>query len=277
MWYRHTSDRQRGTVKKCSRPSGLLVRLWRRLRCSLLVWNDQSSLLAPRVAANDFARGSNQTTALVPCPVNCFHSTPGDSPGGKPETVHNVRVTFLNDAGERLAGILDLPASVPRAFALFAHCFTCGKNLKSAANISSAMAAADIAVLRFDFTGLGQSEGDFSDSSFSSNVGDLVAAARFLQKEYESPALLVGHSLGGTAVLQAASRIPSAVAVATIGSPASPEHVVKLFGDARDDIETRGFAKYIWRADRSPSAASSSTTCGNMIWRTPLRDCAKRC
>jgi putative redox protein len=154
--------------------------------------------------------------------------------------MHNIEVRFLNDAGTSLAGILDLPASTPRAFALFAHCFTCGKNLKSATNISAAMTAADIAVLRFDFTGLGQSEGDFAATSFSSNVSDLVAAARFLEAEYEAPSILVGHSLGGTAVLEAAHEIPSALAVATIGSPADPEHVTRLFGDARGDIEAHG-------------------------------------
>lgn len=157
--------------------------------------------------------------------------------------MQNIKTSFLNDAGHRLAGILDLPASRPRAFALFAHCFTCGKDLKSAANISAAMTAADIGVLRFDFTGLGQSGGEFTDTSFSSNVADLLAAAKFLESEYEAPAILVGHSLGGTAVLQAAPRIPSAVAVATIGAPASPEHVARLFGASRVDIEARGVAE----------------------------------
>ncbi len=153
------------------------------------------------------------------------------------------KVSFPNPDGESLSGILSMPAGPPRAYALFAHCFTCGKNLKSAARLSDALTGAGIAVLRFDFTGLGQSEGDFSKTSFSSNVADLVAAARFLEREYAAPGILLGHSLGGTAVLQAAPDVPSAVAVATIGSPADPEHVLGLLGDARAEIESAGAAE----------------------------------
>ena len=152
----------------------------------------------------------------------------------------NVR--FQNDRGESLAGILDLPDSTPAAFALFAHCFTCSKNLKAAGHLSRALVAANIAVLRFDFTGLGQSEGEFADSSFSSNVEDLLAAARYLEAEHAAPQLLVGHSLGGTAVLQAASDVPSAVAVATIGSPSSPTHVAHMFEESRPELERDGEA-----------------------------------
>lgn len=152
----------------------------------------------------------------------------------------NVR--FENDHGESLAGILDLPDTEPAAFALFAHCFTCSKNLKAAAHLSRALVDANIAVLRFDFTGLGQSEGEFADTSFSSNVEDLLAATRYLSEQYAPPQLLLGHSLGGTAVLQAAMDVPSAVAVATIGSPSTPTHVAHMFEAARTELETDGEA-----------------------------------
>ncbi len=153
----------------------------------------------------------------------------------------NVR--FKNPGGESLAGILDLPDSPPTAFALFAHCFTCSKNLKAATHLSRALVDAGFAVLRFDFTGLGQSEGEFADTSFSSNVGDLLAAADYLADEHSAPQLLIGHSLGGTAVLQAAGSIPSALAVATIGSPSTPTHVAHMFEDAREELDARGEAE----------------------------------
>ncbi len=157
--------------------------------------------------------------------------------------MQTITVQFPNGAGEMLAGILDRPPGRPRAHALFAHCFTCSKDLKSAGNISQALVAAGYAVLRFDFTGLGSSDGDFADSSFSTNISDLLAAARFLDEEYEAPRLLLGHSLGGTAILRAAHDIPSAVAVATIGSPADPAHVTRLLGDSRAELEARGQAE----------------------------------
>lgn len=166
----------------------------------------------------------------------------GNETTGEP-LMQNQRIVFHNDRGEKLSGLLDLPAGVPRAFALFAHCFTCSKNLKGAINISRSLTDAGIAVLRFDFTGLGQSEGDFADSNFSSNVSDLLAAARYLEAEHEAPAILIGHSLGGTAVLQAAPELRSAVAVATIGSPADPAHVRHLFADAASDLEALGEAE----------------------------------
>lgn len=153
------------------------------------------------------------------------------------------KVRFSNDDGQALAGLLDAPAGRPRAYAVFAHCFTCSKNLKASAHITRALVNAGIAVLRFDFTGLGESEGEFADTSFSGNVADLVAAARFLEKEYDAPALLFGHSLGGTAMLLAARHIPSAVAVATIGSPAHPSHVKNQFTGVLDEIAARGEAR----------------------------------
>ena len=153
------------------------------------------------------------------------------------------KVTFPNDDGNALAGLLDQPDGAVRGYALFAHCFTCSKNLKAAANVSRALAASGIAVLRFDFTGLGQSEGTFADTNFSGNVSDLLAAASFLEREYSAPAILVGHSLGGTAVLQAAAKLPAAVAVATIGAPAEAAHVTALFAEAEPALRQKGVAR----------------------------------
>ena len=157
--------------------------------------------------------------------------------------MQNLNVNFENDTGQELSGVLSLPTGAPRAYALFAHCFTCSKNLKAATNISRSLNEAGIAVLRFDFTGLGQSEGEFADTNFSSNVTDLLAAARYLAEHHEAPAILVGHSLGGTAILQAATSIPSAVAVATIGSPSDPAHVAAMFAGATEELEVKGEAE----------------------------------
>jgi putative redox protein len=157
--------------------------------------------------------------------------------------MQNEKVTFENHEGQALSGLLALPETPPQAYALFAHCFTCSKNLKAATNIARALADSGIAVLRFDFTGLGQSEGDFADTNFSSNVTDLLAAVRFLAENYAAPEVLVGHSLGGTAVLQAAADVPSAVAVATIGSPSDPEHVRHLFAGAEEALRDEGVAE----------------------------------
>ena len=154
------------------------------------------------------------------------------------------KISFKNPNGENLSARLDLPLTgEPVAFALFAHCFTCSKNLRAVGNISEALNREGIAVLRFDFTGLGESEGDFADTNFSSNVADLIAAARFLEKEYQSPKILIGHSLGGAAVLQAAGNISSAIAVATIGAPADPTHVKHLLGSTQETIEKEGEAE----------------------------------
>ncbi|MGE5625510.1 MAG: alpha/beta fold hydrolase [Bacillota bacterium] len=152
-------------------------------------------------------------------------------------------VRFKNPSGQTLAGRLDSPANgKPRAYALYASCFTCGKDVRAAVNIGRALAREGIACLRFDFAGLGESEGTFADTTFTSNVADLKAAADFLAREYQAPKILVGHSLGGAAVLAAAKDIASSVAVATIGAPASPEHVARLLGPARETIEARGEA-----------------------------------
>lgn len=152
------------------------------------------------------------------------------------------RLTFKNAAGKSLAARLDLPVDEkPSAFAIFAHCFTCTKNFNAVVNIDRALAMQGIAVLRFDFTGLGESEGDFAETNFSTNVSDLISAANFLSENYESPKLLVGHSLGGAAVLQAAAGIPSCQAVATIAAPADPSNIVRFLGkDSENDLETRG-------------------------------------
>lgn len=153
------------------------------------------------------------------------------------------RLTFPGAGGALLAARLDLPpARRPHAIALFAHCFTCSKDLGSAVRISRALADAGIGVLRFDFTGLGESEGDFDDTGFSSNVADLVAAAHYLAREWEAPTLLVGHSFGGAAVLHAAAELPDVRAIATIGTPYDLEHVRRLFADVEGEIATRGQA-----------------------------------
>jgi uncharacterized OsmC-like protein/fermentation-respiration switch protein FrsA (DUF1100 family) len=155
-----------------------------------------------------------------------------------------------------LAGTLELPATTPRGYALFAHCFSCGKNSLAASRISGELAGLGMAVLRFDFTGLGGSEGDFANSHFSSNIEDLVAAADYLREHYAAPILLIGHSLGGTAVLAAAEHIPESEAVVTIGAPASPEHVVTRFAPDVAALERDGVADVTlggrtFRIDRS--------------------------
>lgn len=154
----------------------------------------------------------------------------------------STRVTFDNDDGQALAGILDRPEN-PHAYALFAHCFTCSKDVKAAVHLGRALVDAGIAVLRFDFTGLGQSEGEFADTAFSTNVSDLAAAARFLEREHEAPQILIGHSLGGTAMLQAAADIPSASAVVTIASPSRPSHIRQLLKGAKDELAEKGEAE----------------------------------
>ena len=153
-------------------------------------------------------------------------------------------VSFPGAGGHPLAARLDVPSAVaPRAYALFAHCFTCSKESKAATFISEALTDAGIGVLRFDFTGLGDSEGDFANTTFSSNVADLVAAAAWLRREHHAPAILVGLSLGGAAVLAAAGSVPEAVAVATINAPADPGHVAHLFAGQRAEIDARGEAE----------------------------------
>lgn len=155
------------------------------------------------------------------------------------------KITFTGSQGVELAGRLEMPAGEPRAAALFAHCFTCSKDVHAASRISRALAARDIAVLRFDFTGLGGSDGEFENTNFSSNVQDLVAAAEFLKAEVGDPELLIGHSLGGAAVLVAAHEIPECKLVATVAAPADPTHVAKLLSGGLEDIQQSGSARVV--------------------------------
>ena len=154
------------------------------------------------------------------------------------------KVNFPSANGELLSGVLESPSGLTaHNYVVFAHCFTCNKNLNAIRHISNALITNGFAVLKFDFTGLGESEGEFSQTSFTSNVSDLVNAAEFLAAEFRPPTLLIGHSLGGAAVLAAASKIPSISAVATIGAPFAPEHVEHLFKGAEDQLEQTGKAQ----------------------------------
>ena len=150
------------------------------------------------------------------------------------------RFDFPNAQGQKLAALLDRPDGETRAVALFAHCFTCGKSNRAARHIAEGLKLHGIAVLRFDFTGLGASEGEFANTTFSSNVDDLVAAADHLRQTLAAPAILIGHSLGGAAVLAAAHRIAEAKAVVTIAAPFDPAHVIGLFGDKVAELGDKG-------------------------------------
>ena len=153
---------------------------------------------------------------------------------------------FKNKDGHTLAARLDLPlGGKPLAYALFAHCFTCSKNTKAIAHISRALSREGLAVLRFDFTGLGESEGDFADTNFSSNVDDLIVAADFLKANYRAPEILIGHSFGGAAVIQAAGRIPSSTAVVSIAAPSDPQYVTRALGSAAVSIQNQGQADVV--------------------------------
>ena len=158
--------------------------------------------------------------------------------------MNKIKLEFENSKGEKLAGLLELPerAGDVSSFALFAHCFTCGKDIAAASRISRALATRGIAVLRFDFTGLGNSDGDFANTNFSSNIGDLILAAKALEENYRAPQILIGHSLGGAAVLGAAAKLDSVKAVVTIGAPATAQHVAHLFKEKADQIQQQGEA-----------------------------------
>lgn len=158
--------------------------------------------------------------------------------------MRSEKVSFINPQGETLAARLEMPVNQhPHTYVLFAHCFTCNKNLTAIRNISRALTIEGFAVLRFDFTGLGESEGDFADTNFSSNIQDLEQAAQFLADHYEPAELLIGHSLGGAAVIRAASHIASVKAVVTIGAPFDPEHVSHLLESSVEEIEAEGAAR----------------------------------
>ncbi len=153
------------------------------------------------------------------------------------------KVTFKNREGQNLVGRLELPANQhPHNYALFAHCFTCNKNLSAIKNIGRALTSNGFGVLRFDFTGLGESEGDFTNTNFSGNIEDLIAAADYLKENFNAPTLLIGHSLGGAAAIYAAAKVSSIKAVATVGAPSSPTHVQHLLKSSLDEIELNGKA-----------------------------------
>ncbi|MDZ7720504.1 MAG: alpha/beta fold hydrolase [Balneolaceae bacterium] len=155
-----------------------------------------------------------------------------------------TKLTFPGSQEAELSAKMDQPDDgISRGTVLFAHCFTCSKNLRAVSNISKALTGSGFGVFRFDFTGLGESEGDFSDTNFSSNVDDLVAAADYMENEWEAPRMLMGHSLGGAAVLQAAHQIKSSEAVVTVGAPCNPDHVTHHLLDKREEIEKKGEAR----------------------------------
>ena len=160
-----------------------------------------------------------------------------------PRKTSTQKLTFKNQQGQELAGLLSIPELPHRGVALFAHCFTCTKNIAAASRISRALARKKFVVLRFDFTGLGNSDGDFANTNFSSNVQDLISAADYLRDNWGAPEVLIGHSLGGAAVLSAAADIPESKAVVTIGAPASPEHVVQQFHCDLPTLEQKGEAE----------------------------------
>lgn len=158
--------------------------------------------------------------------------------------MNNKKLTFENKKGQMLSARVELPANqLPKSYALFAHCFTCSKDLGAVRNISRALTQNGFGVVRFDFTGLGESEGDFQNTDFSSNIDDLEAAASYMEEHLEGPKLLVGHSLGGAAVLFAAKRLKHVQAVASIGAPSSPQHVQHLFQNSLEEINEAGKAK----------------------------------
>ncbi|MBV6646623.1 MAG: OsmC family protein [Cyclobacteriaceae bacterium] len=158
--------------------------------------------------------------------------------------MRSEKVSFENTDGHLLSGRLDFPLiGKPKAFALFAHCFTCSKSLIAVDSISRSLTQSGIAVLRFDFTGLGQSKGDFADTNFSSNLSDLEEGCRFLEKHYEAPQIIIGHSLGGAAVLHVSARLPHVRAVATIGAPSNPVHVRHLVSANEEEILKQGVAE----------------------------------
>lgn len=155
--------------------------------------------------------------------------------------VQNIK--FKGSLGSTLAAKLHLPDGPTRAYAIFAHCFTCTKDILAARKIADELSKRGVALFRFDFTGLGASAGDFEDTTFTSNIGDILSAAEYLRENYEAPSILIGHSLGGAAILAAAGDVPEAKAVATIGAPADADHVIHNFSDHLDEIEVSGLAE----------------------------------
>jgi alpha/beta superfamily hydrolase len=156
------------------------------------------------------------------------------------------RINFLNVSGKRLAGIMELPLplatgkELPKTIALFAHCFTCTKDLKAIVRISRALAKRNIGVLRFDFTGLGDSHGNFSDTNLESNLADIQSACHWLSEHHQAPSLLIGHSLGGAAMMAAAESIPSSRALVTLASPSCTRHLAEFLGSQNPEINSTG-------------------------------------
>jgi esterase/lipase len=152
------------------------------------------------------------------------------------------KIKFFNLNNQLLAAILEVPENEIKGYAIFAHCFTCNKNLTAVKNIGKALNSKGIAVLRFDFTGLGESEGDFENTNFSSNIQDLLSAAKFLEDNYKAPKIMIGHSLGGAAAIYAAAMLDSIKVIATVGAPSAPDHVTHLFKNGIDNIIENGIA-----------------------------------
>ena len=152
------------------------------------------------------------------------------------------KITFTNASGTELDGVLEQPDGSIAGYALYAHCFTCSKEIAAAVRVSRALAEKNIATLRFDFSGIGRSGGAFGDTTFTSDIGDIIAAAAYLRSHYQAPDLLIGHSLGGAAILGAAGDVPEAKAVATIAAPSEPAHVQHLFENEIDRILAQGKA-----------------------------------
>lgn len=158
--------------------------------------------------------------------------------------MRSKKLTFTNKEGEKISAELDLPLDErPLAYALFAHCFTCSKNLLTVKRISASLTQKGIAVFRFDFTGLGQSEGDFSETNFSSNISDLLAASTYMSRHFEAPEILIGHSLGGAAVIHSARHMPHVKALVTIAAPFEPAHVSHMFENQLEELRTKGEAE----------------------------------
>ena len=192
--------------------------------------------------------------------------------------MHTIKTAFDNGRGQRLSAILDRPVDDrPIAYAIFAHCFTCSKTYKAVRYISRALAAEGFAVLTFDFTGLGESEGEFADTSFTSNVDDVVAAADYLTGAYGAPTVLIGHSLGGAAVMMAASRIPSAAAVVTIAAPASLNHLSEILEPARADIERAGSAEILLGGRRIRIGRALVDDLGEVSMNDAIADLGRFC
>ena len=178
-------------------------------------------------------------------------------------SVRNVK--FEGSLNETLVARLHLPEGTTHAYAIFAHCFTCTKDILAARKIADELSKRGIALLRFDFTGLGASSGNFENTTFTSNIGDILAAAQFLRANYEAPKILIGHSLGGAAILAAAGEVPEAKAVATIGAPADADHVIHNFGSHLDEIEEKALPKLNLQDAHFLSNMSLSKICARIL------------